>query len=89
MTDEVRNFTQISQLNVTQHIQPPLLQLVHEQDELAGGARVGHHQQHLGPPELHVVFPHIQHQQILPHLNHKEMDRWRKKSLFFKIKCEC
>lgn len=62
------SITQISQLHMTQHIQSSLLQLIYKQDELAGRAGVGHHQQHLRPPELHVVFPHIQHQQILAHL---------------------
>ena len=57
--DDPLSFTQIAQLHVTQHKQSSLLQLVHKQDELTGGARVGHHQQHLRPPELHMVFPHI------------------------------
>lgn len=64
--------TQISQLHVAEHEQPPLLQLVDKQNELTGRAGVGHHQQHLRPPELHVVFPHVQHEQILPHLRPRE-----------------
>lgn len=55
---------------MAQHVQPSLLQLVDKEDELTGGARVGHHQQHLRPPELHVLLPHVQHQEILPHLTH-------------------
>lgn len=58
---------------MAQHVESSLLQLVDEQDELTGGARVGHHQQHLRPPELHVVFSHIQHQQILTHLKKKAL----------------
>ena len=72
ITDHPQTITQISQLHVAQHKQPSLLQLVDKQDELTGGARVGHHQQHLRPPELHVVLPHIQHQQILTHLNQRK-----------------
>lgn len=67
----LQGITQISQLHVAQHKQPSLLQLVYKEDELAGRAGVGHHQQHLRPPELHVVLPHIQHQQILAHLKPK------------------
>lgn len=67
-TDHAQSITQISQLHVSQHIKSTLLQLVHKQDELTGRPRVGHHQQHLRPPELHVFFSHIQHQQILTHL---------------------
>ena len=47
---------------------PPLPVAQPIQDELGGGARVGHHQQDLGPPELHVILPHVQHQQIFAHL---------------------
>ena len=66
--DHLHRITQISQLHVAEDKQPPLLQLVDKQNELAGRARVGHHQQHLRPPELDVVFSHIQHEQVLPHL---------------------
>lgn len=42
-TDHTQIITQISQLYVAQHIQSSLFQLVDEQDELAGRARVGDH----------------------------------------------
>lgn len=72
ITDHLQGITQIPQLHVAQHKEPPLLQLIHKEDELTGRSRVGHHQQHLRPPELHVVLPHIQHQQILSHLKTKQ-----------------
>lgn len=70
--DHLHRITQISQLHMAEDKQPPLLQLVDKQDELTGRAGVGHHQQHLRPPELYVVFPHIQHEQILTHLRPQE-----------------
>lgn len=70
--DHLHRITQISQLHMAEDKQPPLLQLVDKQNELAGRAGVGHHQQHLRPPELHVIFPHIQHEQILAHLHPEE-----------------
>lgn len=73
--DHLHGITQISQLHMAEDKQAPLLQLVDKQNELAGRAGVGHHQQHLRPPELHVVFPHIQHEQILAHLQTGRGDR--------------
>lgn len=43
ITHHLMSITQISQLHVTQHIQPSFLQLIHKQDELTGRAGVGHH----------------------------------------------
>lgn len=73
--DHLHRITQISQLHMAEDKQAPLLQLVDKQNELAGRAGVGHHQQHLRPPELHVVLPHIQHEQILAHLRTGKSDR--------------
>lgn len=63
--------TEISQLDVSQDVEAALLDVVDEGDEAHAAARVGHHQQDLGPPELHVVLPHVQHQQVLAHLRQK------------------
>lgn len=53
---------------MSQHVEAALLDVVDEPDEADAAARVGHHQQDLRPPELNVVLPHVQHQQVLPHL---------------------
>lgn len=63
--------TEISQLDVSQDVEAALLDVVDEGDEAHAAAGVGHHQQDLGPPELDVVLPHVQHQQILAHLRRK------------------
>ncbi len=60
--------TEISELDVSQHVEAALLDVVDEGDEAHTAARVGNHQQDLRPPELDVVLPHIQHQQVLTHL---------------------
>ncbi len=51
--------TEISQLDVSQHVESAFLDVVDELDEAHAAARVGNHQQDLRPPELDVVFPHI------------------------------
>lgn len=62
------SFTQVSQLHVCQHIEAALLDVVDEGDQSHTAPGVGHHQQHLRPPELHVIFTNVQHQQVLTHL---------------------
>lgn len=53
---------------MAQHVEAALLDVVDEGDEADAAARVGDHQQNLRPPELDVVLPHVQHQQVLTHL---------------------
>lgn len=60
--------TEVAELDVSQHVEAALLHVVDEGDETDAAAWVGHHQKDLGPPELHVVFPHVQHQQVLANL---------------------
>lgn len=60
--------TQISKLDVSEHVEAALLNVVDEGDEADGAARIGDHQQDLRPPELHVVLSHVQHQQVLADL---------------------
>lgn len=49
-------------------IKSSFLQIVHEVNERTGGTRRRDHQQHLGTPEFDVIFPGVQHQQILSDL---------------------
>lgn len=63
-----RILTEISELDVTQHIEATLLDVVDEGDEAHAATGVGHHEQDLRSPELDVVLSHVQHQQILSHL---------------------
>lgn len=54
---------------MSQYIKATLLQVINESQEANTAARVCHHQQQLGPPELHMVLAHIQHQEILAYLS--------------------
>lgn len=63
-----QTLTQVLQLHVAQDVEAALLEVVDEVDEAGAAAWVLHHQQHLWAPELDVVLPHVQHQQVLPHL---------------------
>lgn len=47
---------------MSQHVEAALLNIVDEGDEADAAAGVGHHQKDLGPPELHVVLPNVEHQ---------------------------
>lgn len=60
--------TQISELDVSEHVEAALLDVVDEGDEADAAARIRDHQQDLRPPELHVVLSHVQHQQVLADL---------------------
>lgn len=60
--------TQLSELDVSEHVEAALLDIVDEGDEADAAARIRHHQQDLRPPELHVVLSHVQHQQVLADL---------------------
>lgn len=53
---------------MSEHVEAALLDIVDEGDEADAAAGVGHHQEDLRPPELHVVLPHVQHQQVLANL---------------------
>ena len=55
-------------LRVVFKLSDHLLHCVDKVDECAGRAWVGHQQQDLGPPELHVGLSGVQQQQVLPHL---------------------
>lgn len=69
---------------MTQHVEAALLDVVDEGDEAHTAARVGNHQQDLRPPELDVVLPHIQHQQVLAHLRERrELGRRLLSSIVF------
>lgn len=68
MLGAAQTLTQVLQLNMAQDIEAALLEVVDEVNEAGTAPRVLHHQQHLWAPELDVVLPHIQHQQVLPHL---------------------
>lgn len=60
--------TKVSQGDVAQHIETPFLELVGQSQQRQGTPGVPHQEQQLRPPELHVVFPNIQPEQVLPHL---------------------
>jgi len=60
--------TEVPQLDVSQHVEAALLDVVDELDESGAASGVRDHQEDLRPPELHVVLPHVQHQQVLTHL---------------------
>lgn len=60
---------------MSQDVEAALLDVVDEGDEAHAAARVGHHQQDLGPPELDVVLPHVQHEQVLAHLRQNSRNR--------------
>ena len=60
---------QATSLHMADDVEAALLDVVDEVHELAGLAGVGHHQQDLGPPVLHVGFAGIQHQQVLANLH--------------------
>lgn len=64
----MQTLTQVLQLDVAQDVEAALLEVIDKVDEAGAAPWVLHHQQHLWAPELDVVFPHIQHQQVLPHL---------------------
>lgn len=63
-----RTLTQVLQFNVAQNIEAALLEVIDKVDEAGTAPWVLHHQQHLWAPELDMVLPHVQHQQVLPHL---------------------
>lgn len=44
---------------MSQYIKATLLQVINEGHQADTAARVCHHQQHLGPPELYMVLTHI------------------------------
>lgn len=60
--------TEITELDMPQHVKPTLFYVIDEGDEAHGAARVGNHQKDLGPPELDVVLPDVEHQKILTDL---------------------
>lgn len=60
--------TKVSQGDVAQHVEPPLLKLVGQPQQRQGAPGVPHQEQQLGPPELHVILPDVQPEQILTHL---------------------
>lgn len=60
--------TEISELDMTQHIEATLLNVIDEGDEAHAAPGVGNHEQDLRSPELDVVLSHVQHQQIFSHL---------------------
>lgn len=66
--ETVQILTQVLQLHMAQDIEAALLEIIDKVDEAGAASGVLHHQQHLRAPELDVVLPHIQHQQVLPHL---------------------
>lgn len=53
---------------MTQDVETRFLEVIHEVDEGTGRARVRHEQEHLGPPELDVVFAGVEEEQVFPHL---------------------
>lgn len=53
--------TKVSELDMSQHVQAALLDVVDEGDEAHATARVGNHEQDLRSPEFDVVLPHVQH----------------------------
>lgn len=69
MLGTVKTLTQVLQLDMAQDIKATLLEVIDKVNEAGTATWVLHHQQHLWAPELNVVLPHIQHQQVLPHLD--------------------
>lgn len=57
---------------MSHHIEATLLEVVNKSHKGRRAARIRDHQQQLGPPEPHMIFAHIQLQQIFTHLNVKE-----------------
>lgn len=53
---------------MAKHVEPTLLHIIDEGNKSCAAARIGHHQEHLWSPELHMVLSHIQHQQVFSHL---------------------
>ena len=53
---------------MSEHVEATFLYVIDEGDEAHAAAGVGNHQKDLGSPELDVVLPHVQHQQVLTHL---------------------
>lgn len=60
--------TKVSQGDVAQYIEAPLLELVGQPQQRQGAPGVPHQEQQLGPPELHVILPDVQPEQVLSHL---------------------
>lgn len=60
--------TEVSQLDMSENVEATFLDVIDEGDEAHAAARVGNHQEDLGPPKLDVVLPHVQHQQVFTHL---------------------
>ena len=60
--------TEVSQGDMAQHIEAPFLELVGQPQQRQRAPGVPHQQQQLRPPELHVVLPDVQPEQVLPHL---------------------
>lgn len=54
---------------MSQYIEATLLQVIDESHETCTAARVCDHQEHLWPPEFHMVFTYVQHQQVLAYLS--------------------
>lgn len=60
--------TKVSQGDVAQDIEAPLLELVGQPQQRQGAPGVPHQEQQLGPPKLHMVLPDIQPEQVFTHL---------------------
>lgn len=56
---------------MAQHIEAPLLELVSQPQQRQGTPGVPHQEQQLRPPELHVLLPDIQPEQVFAHLGTK------------------
>lgn len=60
--------TKVSQSDMAQHIEASLLELVGQSQQRQGTPRVPHQEQQLGSPELHMILPHVQSEQVFTHL---------------------
>ena len=59
---------EVALLNVTQDIQPALLHMIDKMDQGTTRPWVSHKKQHLWSPELDMVLPWVEEEQILSHL---------------------
>lgn len=57
---------------MSQYIKATLLQVVNKSHQTCAATRICDHQQHLEPPEFHVILTHVQHQQVFAHLDLKK-----------------
>lgn len=64
----IGQLTKVTQGDVAQYIEPPLLELVGQPQQRQGTPGIPHQEQQLGPPELHVFLPDVQPEQVLTHL---------------------